>query len=88
MDLREVGDEYPRLAELFSVLYCGERIALMLANGTGYEKKIRPCSHGEWKEQVFWRWISDEVAQFHVAERDSEHFLELSDDAEVLRLGS
>jgi hypothetical protein len=47
MDLREVGDEYPRLAELFPALYCGERIALMLANGTGYEKKIRPCSHGE-----------------------------------------
>lgn len=54
MDPREVGDEYPRLAELFSVLYYGEKVALTLANGKGYERKMRPCSHGEWKEQVFW----------------------------------
>jgi hypothetical protein len=32
---------------------------------------------------VFWRWISDEAAQSPAGKRNSEHFLELSDDAEA-----
>ena len=84
LEFRGVEDEYPRLAEFCSALQYGEKVASTVANGTGYEKKNCPCSHGDWKEQVFWRWISDEDAQFLVAKRNSEHFLELSDDAEVV----
>ncbi len=54
MELWEFEDEYPCLVEAFSVLYYDGKVALTSANGTGHEKKVRPCPHGEWKKQVFW----------------------------------
>jgi hypothetical protein len=84
LEFRGVEDEYPRLAEFCLALQYGEKVASTVANGTGYGKKNCPCSHSDWKEQVFWRWTSDEAAQSPVGKRNSEHFLELSDDAEVV----